>query len=115
MHHRFLTLFVVLPFVSTVSGFKSILPFVRGTGVTNNVPFELLAQKQAAVEQDCGCAPSTSFSGEPSNIAMALNARKALQGTTVFNAAGQSVSMDTLLPPSGSTQPVITVFLRSLG
>jgi hypothetical protein len=65
---------------------------------------------------DCGCEPAvTQFSGEPSSRAQVLNARQAVRGLSVFNSAGESVVFDSLLPARESRQPVIAVFLRSLG
>lgn len=65
-----------------------------------------------SVQEDCGCA-ATEFSGEPSSRAQILNARQAIRGLSVYNAAGDSVAFDSLLP--SARQPVIAVFLRSLG
>lgn len=73
-----------------------------------------VAEAASSVEEDCGCAV-TEFSGEPSSRAQSLNARQAIQGLSVYNAAGEAVTFECLLPPRESRQPVIAVFLRSLG
>ncbi|GKY96417.1 hypothetical protein MPSEU_000601200 [Mayamaea pseudoterrestris] len=67
------------------------------------------------IQEDCGCGTPTEFSGEPSSRAQQLNARQAVQGTSVYSATGESVVFDSLLPARESNRPVITVFLRSLG
>jgi hypothetical protein len=78
--------------------------------------FQLFASPTAESSQtDCGCVTATEFSGEPSSRAQGLNARKAIQGLSVFDAAGEALSFDGLLPSVNSRKPAIAIFLRSLG
>jgi hypothetical protein len=69
-------------------------------------------------EDDCGCGPSTIFSGKPSDAAKRVNPRQAIKQATasIYDVNGKSVLLEDLLMTRNDDQKVnIVVFLRSLG
>ena len=74
-----------------------------------------LSASSASDNDDCGCATAatTSYSGKPSDKALAQNnPRQALGRASVFNLKGDKTTMDEIL---FSSKTSLVVFLRSLG
>jgi hypothetical protein len=111
-YKRRLLLFALAMFGSSTLATSSVftIAFVSQNRGSNQP--SIFSRGLTTEKSDCGCS-SVEFSGEPSSRAQTLNTRQALSGQFVYNAQGERVSMDSLVPTSG--QPVITVFLRSLG
>lgn len=63
--------------------------------------------------KDCGCAPATTFSGNPSESAKSMNSRSVVNKSPVYRLNGEKTTIGNILGDSPTTS--LVVFLRSLG